>query len=434
MNCYLEYGEQKLAFLIVKNIGPISKVQIEITDDITAIIGPNASGKTFLSLSYLSVLESISAPLTSEWKSDIDLTNYLKEKIKSDEFEIDSLHLKGIIEKSLQESFSKSLKNNFGVETDKLISTKKREALISYSLESFTIEFKITHKDITCNFDQLEAIKIPVSISRFVSPGGFGSAGIKDNKILITATDKITEDSIFNLLIGQCMAYILKQNVAWPFGIAFLPTERGIAMAVFNGLVSLYLLNMSVNVFQQPFASQLLQNSNVPRMDKPSVQKFLSDLFGSFNILKNKEITIPDLHLKYTVGSTPVIQVKVDDHSIPSSLLSSGYSQLIPIDILGRTHQLIIIEEPELNLHAGLQKSMAQYLFNLNKRLFLTTHSEILLVQLGILSKKLKKQLKVYLLNDGTTTELNVMNNGDIDNILTISNVLNEQARELTGD
>ena len=82
-------------------------------------------------------------------------------------------------------------------------------------------------------------------------------------------------------------------------------------------------------------------------------------------------------------------------------------------------------------MHAGAQLDIADFLSTINQNIFLTTHSDVFLVQLAINSKKANKELKIYFLHNGKTKEIRVMENGDIEEIETISDALNKQAKEL---
>ena len=83
-------------------------------------------------------------------------------------------------------------------------------------------------------------------------------------------------------------------------------------------------------------------------------------------------------------------------------------------------------------MHAGQQIDVANFLYSLKGNIFLTTHSDRFLVQIGINHKKNKKDVKIYLLDDGRTKEKKILDNGDIEQFESISEALNEQAKELS--
>ncbi|WP_054837547.1 AAA family ATPase [Metallosphaera hakonensis] len=147
-----------------------------------------------------------------------------------------------------------------------------------------------------------------------------------------------------------------------------------------------------------------------------------------------------NLNLQYKVVEPFVLEIYENDKRILIPLLSSGYSQIIPIDIVAKLGRFIIIEEPELNLHAGAQIDMANYLSNMaqgNKKLFLTTHSDLFTIQMTINHVKRNdknKTLKIYLLNNGKIEEIKYTDKGDVEEIPTISEVIRNQVKEIYGE
>ena len=79
---------------------------------------------------------------------------------------------------------------------------------------------------------------------------------------------------------------------------------------------------------------------------------------------------------------------------VPLTLASSGIAQIIGILLPLRVWRgrLLIVEEPEVNLHPNLQLEVAEYLAEASRsrniRIFLTTHSHYLLAKLSNLYAK----------------------------------------------
>ena len=126
---------------------------------------------------------------------------------------------------------------------------------------------------------------------------------------------------------------------------------------------------------------------------------------------------------------------------IPTPLLSSSLAQIIPMDMVSSDphFDFIITEEPEINLHANKQVEMANYLLELNKALFITTHSDIFLMELALQTKsktkdRKRKNVKIYLLNDGKTSEVTIFENGALSRIQTIADVINNQLDRIVKD
>jgi len=202
----------------------------------------------------------------------------------------------------------------------------------------------------------------------------------------------------------------------------FLPTERNLALSNFIGYLSRSLITKIPN-----------------NVDKPAIRLYLNMLLQSMLALRGKkfEIKLGNDEIIYKIKEPFLLEVYNKDGSkIPISLLSSGYSQVIPLDILVKRGRFVIIEEPELNLHAGAQVDIANYLSSLkNKKMFITTHSDIFTIQMAINHVKKKEEtLNIYLLNKGTVQKIEYTEKGDVEEIPTITDVIRNQVKEIYGE
>ncbi len=178
---------------------------------------------------------------------------------------------------------------------------------------------------------------------------------------------------------------------------------------------------------------------------KTSITEFISNYISSIQFNANKKdykisasgYNLIGGDLKVNKNIPLFIAFKQNENEIPFTLLSSGILQLIPIVLFAESnYTFLLIEEPELNLHANKQVEVAEYLWKLtnenNKRIFVTTHSDYLAMKLAHLSKHNKnKSLKIYLLNNGVTKQLHIDENGELDEIETISNAINKLLSEI---
>ncbi|MBB5254210.1 AAA family ATPase [Sulfurisphaera ohwakuensis] len=410
--------------VIIKNFGPINDAEFEL-GDITIVIGPNASGKSFISLLLYSIFGARPIPspkdLEQPVKDEMSLSSYLD-----------------TINKVLSRTLRRGLERVFGVDYKELITVGNQESKISFvnKIGSLDIilgeEFKVVtklNKDIKIFMSFTESKDMP-----------FGSISARvhaaDDNYTINVhygTDfpKSLRDKFNELLEIQkrrVLASILSEIVINLFfddfrPVIVLPTERNLAVSNLIGYISTYISIDKLSKIS----------------DKPVIRYFIRSLLNAMRILRNKEFSINTINLKYKIVEPFVLEVYEKDKKIPLSLLSSGYAQILPIDILSRFGKFIIIEEPELNLHAGAQVSMANYLYNLiteGKKLFLTTHSDIFTIQMTInhVKKNNSEKLKIYLLNRGTMEEIEYTEKGDIESIPTITDVIREQVKEIYGE
>ena len=97
-------------------------------------------------------------------------------------------------------------------------------------------------------------------------------------------------------------------------------------------------------------------------------------------------------------GLTKEILFSVDSKSLSIYNLGFGTSQILPIIfqllLYSNSHNLVIIDEPEIHLHPSAQSKLADFLFQmavLNKNLIIETHSEYIIDRLIFLSIKYSK-------------------------------------------
>ncbi|MEM0050782.1 MAG: AAA family ATPase [Candidatus Bathyarchaeia archaeon] len=421
----------------IENVGPIKKAEIELTNGITAIIGPNSSGKTILATIILSLLQTISGfdlpNLAPNEPSVQSVKDAIKQHISTTsepgttiEFNLKSSDFIELMQKSIEKNLFTILDQNFGVSPRSLISYHKRVSKIHYVSDSAELEIVLSSKMISVKIKTYrdETMKVKLKVSE--DPFGFSTIA-PDGTLTIQAANPVNQDNLVLSIIPLVTGYFKRKFFGF-INVSMLPTERAVAVAIFNGLSSYYAYAFGWTPIQQ--------QQSLLRLDKPLIQRFMGDIFQVSQAQLNKEFPIPgqipESGISYKISTPFRLEVSEAGRSFPTSLLSSGFSQLIPIDILSKQKNFLIIEEPELNLHLGYQIEIAKYLMDLNRPAVITTHSDFLLVQLGIQSKKRSKELKVYLLNKGVSKPIKVSDNGDIEAIDTIYEALRTQAEMLS--
>ncbi|MEM3192410.1 MAG: AAA family ATPase [Candidatus Micrarchaeaceae archaeon] len=435
-------GEKEVVFgkdteVLIENIGPIKKAKIELTNGITAIIGPNGSGKTILGTVILSLLQTISGFDLPNVAFNDPSVQIIKDAIKQHisptsepgttiEFNLKSSDFIDLMQKSIEKNFSIILDQNFGVSPRSLISYHKREGKIHYVSNSAELSIALSNKMISVKIKTYRDETMKVKLKFSEDPFSFSTI-TPEGTLTIQAANPVNLDNLIYGIIPMVSSYFKRKFFGF-INVSMLPTERAVAVAIFNGLSSYYAYAFGWTPIQQ--------QQSLLRLDKPLIQRFMGDIFQVSQAQQNKEFPIPgqipESGISYKISTPFRLEVSEAGRSFPTSLLSSGLSQLIPIDILSKQKNLLIIEEPELNLHLGYQIEIAKYLMDLNKPVIITTHSDFLLVQLGIQSKKRSRELKVYLLNKGVSKPINVSENGDIEAIDTILQALNKQSEMLS--
>lgn len=405
------------------NFGPIENAELEL-GDITLVIGPNASGKSFLAY-LLYVLSNLTRSYVKI--NDIDIKSIISQA--NGEIKIGNQEDK-VLEKIgsyIVKEFNERLKNTFGVRLNKLISYGKEssgikieneDGILRFTLEQDNIRISIYLKrDIVIKYKVIKQEGQEVSASSItISPN--------ETVLNIGASSEVDIERMIAYGILQTIKFKLLGELSRSSTI--IPAERASIMANLRGYLKSYLLGKS-------------------REDKPVVRIFLSDLLSSMKSSKLGKIPVNEkvtYKIKESEFGIPKLVIEESENKVPLKLLSSGYAQLLPIDILSKNYHYLIIEEPELNLHADGQMEMGNYLFNLarsGKKVFVTTHSDFLTIQLAHVvtnyNKSAEKKIiyKPYFLYKGKLKELKVSEIGEIEEIPTIAEIIKKQYSDIYG-
>ena len=457
----------------VLNFGPISDVDIEF-EGITAIIGPNNSGKTFLSLLLYVLLTSFEE---SASEFDLDLyseytrrnrqeegsfsnTNVYKtilSKIKpfteadstGKEVELEETLVKDLLteiaklnSKYLADRIALGLKGNFGVSIEKLVKFGEQNSEVSLEVDDIKMHFVLGNDGKVAAELEVSNI-VPSSVFVKYDSGKLSfflkKVGSRADYIVHLGPSKAikTQSGILEIINIAITDMFYEPRSSIELNPAIVPVERIAVITVFYDLLDLYMKSLGA---RRVLASKVAEIWR----DKPIVMKFMEEMLGSIRRNENKKRGLDIISGAYTVSQKDYLEINYKDSAgslIPTPLLSSSLAQIIPMDMVSSDphFDFIIAEEPEINLHANKQVEMANYLLELNKALFITTHSDIFLMELALQTKsktkdRKRKNVKIYLLNDGKTSEVTIFENGALSRIQTIADVINNQLDRIVKD
>jgi len=429
--------------VLIKNLGYIDSGKITI-GDLTIICGRNNSGKTYLNYALYGFLKNWNQYLSFNLEA-----NQIEELISKGFIKIDLTSYEKQIPKTLENAckkYSKSIYKIFSTEED--------------SFADF--EFMVTPDNYTPDYSDAY------------------SSGVRtqENEIL---TIKKEKDSCFlevtsvlkNEDINQLPDFILKDSLnssiadiffskllARPFiitsersGISLffkeLDINKNIIMEKLQGKKNIEKIDFikMIDESLSRYAKSIRENIDIIRdydnltrrksfifQDKTNLKPFVNYLEiilgGSFKIINEYIYFLPKSSEKKK--STP----------IPLYATSSAVKSLLLLDLyikhLAKPNDFLMIDEPELNLHPANQRLIARLIVRLVKkgiRVFLTTHSEIIIKEINNLimlnsipvgkRNKLfkkykyeenelidKKQVKVFVTNENTIKPVNIENFG----------------------
>ena len=405
----------------VENFGPIQNAEFELGDT-TIVIGPNASGKSFLSYLLYSLLTS-----------RVDIGDVGSKVIDSNNKEFEMGTYTDVIDEVLSRSINRRLEEVFGVNVKKLISFGAKGSRIELTNSFGTLHVTITDK-----------FQVEMKVNRQISVNLIERADSPHGSISIEL-DRNDEIKGLKVYYGSALPFYdeeakkrskadLDRNLTWRIADVLL-------RLFFESYRSTVILPTERNVVFSNLFNYLSQQRN---LNKPIIKEFIDSLLSVINLMDLSEkrelnIGMGKINLMCKVGKPMLIEVYDRGEKVPLPLLSSGYSQLIPIHLMAYLGEFMIIEEPELNLHAGAQIDIANYLSDLvmsGKKFFLTTHSDIFTIQMAINHvKRLRgKTLKIYLLNEGKIEEIKPTEKRNVEEIPTISDAIRLQVKEMHGE
>ena len=369
-----------------ENLGFIDSGEIEIAD-LTVMCGPNNVGKTYVSYGIYGFIRHfkslVDLSLTSEQveilKEEgslmIDLTQYQKSL---------STYLK-----SASNEFSQNLADYFNAPDDFFTNAK-----VNFSYDNFLIELDREFKQ-TAKFGQSETLifdKAPDDTVLSVAIQVTGKSKLP-NRIL---------DDIVGSAIAECL---FMGTLPKPFvvtsertGIALFYKELDISknailehlsesdkpnpIALINSMRSRYARPIQDNIDVIRDYDSLSKRKSFIRENrqtyKPVLDALQELLGGSFKTVDKQVLYYPKKERNRNKAAIPVY---IASSSIKSLFLIDFY-----INCLAEKEGLLIIDEPELNLHPDNQRKMAGLLarlVNSGIKVMVTTHSDYLIREIN---------------------------------------------------
>ena len=416
--------------LIIRDFGPIEKADLTF-GDFTVIIGPNSSGKTFIIkiVKKLIDIESNLMFIISRVVFESIKSMYVKDKdteftvnVKMSEYPEETIIelVDSVIDKveNLETVLANDYKNikvqflqYFQTDPKNLIRFGKDQAKITAVFEHFKIDIKISsNNDLTIKIVPTREFLANYVKGFTANFFGKGSASF-----------------------GSTYGFSQKQSI-------LIPTERLSVLVTLPNVIE-DLAKSKGYQFLLPSLHQAQQG----RDGNPHLMEFLSNYLTSINLItvSKREISkdasaliMGDLTLDINLPF--FMNFRMGENNLPLNLISSGTLQLIPLVLLSESNlgNNLLIEEPEINLHANKQVEVAEYLWKLveerDRNIVASTHSDYFTMKLAHLSRdNKKKDLQIYFLNEGRTKLLKVSRNGEIEEIKSIGEVMNRLLLEV---
>ena len=390
----------------IKNLGPLKQAEFEL-GDLTIICGPNNTGKTYATYAVYGFL--------SKWRDVFSI--HVPEK------NIQQLLADGVTELNIQTFINDAqniLKKGCKSYTERLpkifASSSKKFAESDFQVHLNTSDFQPVstfERTISAMKSQLFSIskkqdKSEVTISLLV----------EKEKVRIP-------NEIINRVIGDAVKDILFSHL---FPKPFIASAERTGAAIFrkelnfarNRLLEQMGRDKDMNPSEyldrgySDYALPVNENVEFTRhleeisKDESFILKEHSELLEDFSdIIGGKYAVTKNDELYYTPKSNQRLKLTMDESSSAvRSLLDVGFY----LHHVAQPGDILIIDEPELNLHPENQRRIARLfsrLVNIGIKVFLTTHSDYIIKELNtlIMLNQDKPYLKKISVDEGYKSE-----------------------------
>ncbi len=459
-------------FFRVENLGPLREAEVDLSKEIILLTGPNSTGKTYLAWSVYGLFRSPEAPEV--------FRGLVKEILDSPEQEIEFARVVELWP-SLLEAIADHLTSRLH-----LCFAAERQAFanVKVSIRSGSNEPKIPQAEprmIASRVGEFEArisMGARLTVEFFTTPAGDGPRAAKIARpeptpfmqIPAAAKEKLTKD------LEAILAWFVMSR-SWP-DCTLLPTERT-AVDLFAKELSIRrteLVNRVVEAqLSLPNDAELMSAQlGVAARDVGRYPWPIQDSLRAANDLgyhARLESDFADLAIELesllggavnvskdgAVGFKPTGGSAAIGIHLTSSVVKSLVSLVFYLRHRARKGDLLMIDEPELNLHPDNQRKIARVLVkavNRGLRLIMSTHSDYLLRELNnliILSRDTKPireirakhgytdsellapaKVGVYLFKEGTAADIPVTEDGfEVQSIEDEINRMNAMSQEI---
>jgi predicted ATP-dependent endonuclease of OLD family len=360
----------------VKNLGVLKQAEFEL-GDFTIICGENNTGKTYATYALFGFLQN--------WQE-------FSEEIQVDIADTQKLLMHGSVNLNI---------NNYAQKIQKAV-----HGCQSYPILLPTLFATEEEKFRDCEFQVILETKNIFLKDKFIRTTGEFNAEISQDNREIVITYLATEDEnrrLTELFINNIISNILMSMVfISPFIISSERTGAALFRKQLNFARSKLLEKMSradasvdlrqilSNAYEDysiPIKTNLEFLENLGSIAKKSsfIVKYHPDILDSFADLIGGKYTITENDQLYYEPKNTKLKLTMDESSSAvRSLLDLGFY----LRHVAQPGDLLMIDEPELNLHPENQRRVARLLarlVNLGIKVFITTHSDYIVKELNTL-------------------------------------------------
>ncbi len=382
-----------------KNLGNIKEADIEI-GDLTIISGKNNTGKTYLTYSIWGILgiDEYIDQLNSfedyeKIFAHIDFENLAKKMLEDGNFEIDFAFLNTLFQKTIQNT-PKELHKIFGVDE---IYFKNANAEFGQELEYFLIDIPYAQ-----NLGVFEKFEVKIIFAPNQKTSIYNVIFLiypknaeqdYDDKILrkeeLVINDKLVKQ-VFKIFVMFNFLFNF-QKIKKPF----LLTAQRDAIHLFKNSINKHSRTIVRNIKRPDFDYNTIDNYAEPLGENIDFASSLDDLAkGKSFLWKENEDFFAEIEeilgVKYIFLNGGFAIQTPSGQTTPHFLASTSVRVLADLHFYlkykAQKGDMLMIDEPELNLHPEAQIKIARLLVrltNLGIKVWITTHSDYIVKEIN---------------------------------------------------
>lgn len=384
----------------ISNIGPIKQAELEL-GDLTVICGRNNSGKTYISYSVYGFLNAVHYNM-----KQLLSKKCIDKLIEKRTLRIDLDHIVEGVDKQLKISsrdYSANLHEEFSASEDDFVKANFRASVDRFGLD-YVDNFEHSYTYRKAKFCEVVKKK--------------GDSFVDVNIIPNADDDELPKDVLMRL-ISSDISRILFGKVCRK---VFILTSERTGISLFYKELDMYRNALIEEIGRKNVKSRAdflgVIDSATSRYAKP-IQDSIDSIRDFEQIMKKKsDLCSRDCNVvlqQILMGKFRTINKQLffcvkpekdqNEVNVPLHRVSSAVKSLFSLDMyirhLAKAGDLLMIDEPELNLHPDNQRKLARLLamlVNLGIRVFVTTHSDFVVKEFNnliILSNDFKKKKTV---------------------------------------
>ena len=370
-----------------KDLGAVKEAKIDLSKKLIVFCGPNNTGKTYVSYAIYGIIEGLGNFFLKEnnFFSQENLSDLIEQKEIILDLDVKALYGFGVIERR----FKKNLDSIYGIsksEVDKLLGNASLK--IDLSLEAFSDVIYESHFDITRDFGFIELRFTKVEKT-------------KELRVTLIHFEAEALESYFHDVIGTKIFNIFAKYPA--FSSHIFSVERNSIytfskeLSVKRNMLIDEMQRVSDSKYMNPFEWMKRRATRYPLAirdgleiaeDIVNYQKTKSAFFEfadqiELEILDGKVTANKDGEVVF--ASNKAKSKKLPIH-LSASLVKTLSSIIFYLRHLAKPNDLIIIDEPELNLHPNNQIIITRIfakLINKGFRVLISTHSDYVIREIN---------------------------------------------------